>query len=304
MNSKFAAFIMTYERPAVLSNTIAKLLNQTYAPCKILIVDNSLTSTTRRLVAKLNNSRIEYINVGYNSGPAGAASIGLQILTEQGYDWIYWGDDDDPPKKDDTFELMFTSIDSLQKKTPDIRLGIFGQIGGYFNGYTARMRNLYNKELGGIQEVDQIPGNKTMIINSKVVKAGVLPNAKLFFGFEELDFCLRVKKAGYVIMLDGDAWLKSRIELGKVNANYKWKGSHSGRVDLIWRQYYSGRNMLDILFKNKYYIGLLFFLIKLMAKSVYGFKFGSTYGLKNFKVQWLAIRDFLVGKFHKVDLEL
>src|SRR5690349_18373259 len=91
---RFAGFIMTYERPGIILDTIGRVLAQTRPPEKLLIVDNSESSETKKLIEHLNDNRIQYFAVGYNAGPAGAAKIGLQKLAEGGFDWIYWGDDD------------------------------------------------------------------------------------------------------------------------------------------------------------------------------------------------------------------
>ena len=121
---RFAAFVMTYERPEVLLKTIQSLREQTFPPEKILIIDNSISKTTELLLNKHQLSNLEYFRVGYNSGPAGASKIGLNKLTELGYDWIYWGDDDDPPRNNLVFEHLFNGIKELQDK--GVNLGIFG----------------------------------------------------------------------------------------------------------------------------------------------------------------------------------
>src|SRR5687768_7215833 len=94
---KFAGFIMTYERSDLLLSTIKTIFDQTISPKKLLIIDNSKSDKTEILIKQLNDPRVFYHKQGYNSGPAGAARTGLQILAAEGYDWIYWGDDDDPP---------------------------------------------------------------------------------------------------------------------------------------------------------------------------------------------------------------
>ena len=75
---RFAAFVMTYERPEVLLKTIQNLREQTFPPELILIVDNSISRTTEILLNKHKFSNLEYFKVGYNSGPAGASKIGLK----------------------------------------------------------------------------------------------------------------------------------------------------------------------------------------------------------------------------------
>ena len=140
---RYAAFIMTYERPEVLRHTIARLQNQSFSPELILIVDNSKTTRTEELLKSLNSEQLMYHKVGYNSGPAGAAKIGLQKLTSLGFDWIYWCDDDDPPRDEKVFQQIFTGVRELTEK--GVKLGIFGGKGGNLNKWTGRINSLSNR---------------------------------------------------------------------------------------------------------------------------------------------------------------
>ena len=221
----FAAFIMTYERPEVLQKTIAKLQNQSLPPELILVVDNSETTRTEELVKSLNSENIEYFRVGYNAGPAGAAKIGLQKLTAKGFDWIYWGDDDDPPRDEQVLQKLFEGITNLTRK--GVKLGIFGGKGGSLNKLTGRISSLSNQELqeASFVEVDSVPGGQDMLVNSEVIKAGILPDKKLFFGFEEFDFCLKVKSAGFSIYIDAANWLETRRNSGLTAKTLSLAGS-------------------------------------------------------------------------------
>src|SRR5690606_3928338 len=122
---KFAAFIMTYERPREVLAMIKCLFEQSFPPEKILVVDNSLSYDTQKIVDDLNNRSVEYLRLGYNAGPAGAAKAGLKRLSAAGYDWVFWGDDNDPPRTIDAFERIFAMLPKLTSK----RIGALGLIG-------------------------------------------------------------------------------------------------------------------------------------------------------------------------------
>jgi glycosyltransferase involved in cell wall biosynthesis len=286
---------MTFERTEILQSTINKLLAQTYPPEKILVVDNSLTTTTKEYFENNKSEQVEYYYMGYNSGPAGAAAFALQYLSDLGFGWIFWGDDDDPPKENRTFENL------IKLATHYDNVGIMGSLGGKFIESNARTRGFYNKELNGIVDADFVAGNKMMIVNSEVVKRNILPTKKLFFGFEELDFCLRVKDAGFRIIFDGEKIKESRKMDGNVALNYKWKGNSFGNIEMLWRNYYSTRNMLYILKSRKIYDGYIFFLFKSIIKIPLAYKYGLNYGFSATKVYVKSIWHHLKGTygFHK-----
>lgn len=294
----FGAFIMTFERPEILLKSIKDLQAQTFPPEYILIIDNSQSHTTQDAIEELSDPRVGYHRVGYNSGPAGAASIGLQKLTDRGFKWIYWGDDDNPPKHKFIFENFFSKIKELSTEN-NSEVGVFGGRGGNLNKVTGRISSLTNSQLqkADVIEVDLVPGGHSMLVNAEVVKQKVFPEEKLFFGFEELDFCLKVQKKGFKIVVDSEDWRKENSDAGNTAANFKWKSSSFGNPSLLWRNYYSTRNLLYIYSKNFYYFPFLFLLFKSIFKSAAGFRYGVDYGRKNLSTQWKAIFHFFAGRF-------
>ncbi|WP_373056158.1 glycosyltransferase [Zunongwangia sp. H14] len=298
-NEKFAAFVITFERPVILLETLSILKKQTFPPQHILIIDNSISDRTEIALKEHISDSLEYYRVGYNSGPAGGARIGLEKLANLGYDWIYWGDDNNPPRDYNVFQETFKA---LREYVNDAQMpGIFGGKGGKLNKTTGRVRSLSNKMLRAnkFAEVDVIPGGHTMLVNSGVVTAGCLPDEKLFFGFEEMDFCLSVKKAGFKLIVDSETWLKVRRRDNHLKENYRWQDASFGREEILNRDYYSTRNLLYIFLKNKLYSAFIVLLLKSVAKILLGFKYGWKYGKAMAGVQFSALGDFFSGKFGK-----
>lgn len=295
----FGAFIITYERPEILIDTIRKLQDQLFAPEIIYIIDNSISEDTNNILKKYNLQNIYYYKVGYNSGPAGASNIGLKLLAEQGYKWIYWGDDDNPPRDNLEFKQMFNGIETLLSK--HISVGIMGGKGGSFNETSGRIRSLTNADLkkGKFVEVDVVPGGHTMIVNAEVVKIGILPTKKLFFGFEDLDFCLKIKNTDFKIFVDAQTWLGVRYRDKIVDDNYRWKSSSFGNIKNLNRDYYTTRNLLYIFKTNKLYIAFMILLVKSLIKIPISFKFGVNYGILMSKIQLTALTAFFLSKYEK-----
>ena len=298
-NSDFAAFIMSYERPEVLMKTLKRIEEQTYPPSFILIIDNSESDRVQTKIKSLKREEIKYYRVGYNSGPAGAANIGLDKLFKMGYRWIYWGDDDNPPRDQYEFEQLFKKLESLLKM--DTKIGAISGKGGNLSLKTGRIRSLSNKELemAPVVEVDSVPGGHTLIVNANLVKEGVLPDKKLFFGFEELDFSLLARSKGFKLFVDSENWLQIRKRAKHYDPKFRPRASGFGNLSLLQREYYSTRNLLFIFFKNRYYQAFAFTLIKTLIKTGYGFRYGLIYGLANFRLQWKALYHFFLSRSGK-----
>lgn len=288
---KFGAFIITYERESILKNTINKILNQTFPPEIIVIIDNSKTSKTEEFIESLHNPKLLYYKVGYNSGPAGGARIGLKILAEEGYDWIYWGDDDDPPVFDTTFEILIHTAVQVSN------CGCVGVVGHFFNRRTGFMKRVPDSMLQteGILEVEAIAGGMYKIVSGKMIReCKISPDEKLFFGFEELDFDLQIKKANYKLLVDKAFYWKHRVHFKRVSLPKKTLNQKSDSA--LAREYYSIRNIFYITIKNKLYSAFLITFCYHFFKQLLRFKQNFSSGLKGFKIFFLALSHFLLGK--------
>ncbi|MHA7131829.1 glycosyltransferase [Algoriphagus namhaensis] len=284
---KLGAFIITYNRPSTLLSTIQSIFSQTYPPDFLWVIDNSNNLETDHAIASLLDPRINYHRMGFNSGPAGAAAKGLELCAREGADWIYWGDDNDPPFRSDCFERLLAIRDA------NPFCGILGAVGHFFDRKKGVIKRIQTRLLERKEwiEVDSIAGGMCMLVSAEVVKAGVLPDKELFFGFEELDFCLKASRKGYALVVDCKLFLEARKETGRLEFE---RPVYQPKKNLA-REYYSLRNLLfisDSLTLNtmrKRLIG------KWLAKAFYGYRYGLGYGWKNMRMIFLAFWHYFRG---------
>ncbi len=284
---RLGGFIITYNRPLVLLQTLEAVFSQTLPPEFIWIIDNSENLETDHSIATLQDPRIKYQRVGYNAGPAGAAALGLKLCARDGADWIYWGDDNDPPFRADCFERLL----AISNVNPFC--GVLGTVGQFFDRKKGVIKRVQTRLLEKKEwiEVDYVAGNMCMLVSGEVAKAGIVPNPDLFFGFEELDFCLRVSRKGYSIVVDCGLFLEARKKYDKMDFERPF---YKQKKNLV-REYYSLRNLLMIsdsltLPSMKYNV-----VKRWVLKSFYGFRFGFSYGSKNFKLIALAFYHYFRG---------
>jgi GT2 family glycosyltransferase len=271
---KFAAFIITKDRSLILLETIKKLLDQSLPPVFILVVDNGSQSQTQEKIILLNDKRILHHRVGYNSGPAGGAYWGMKLLFEMGYEWVLWVDDDDPPKFVDLLENLFTIVADNDSEM----LGMVGSVGERFDVERAKIIRFNDNELKGYLSVDTISGNMFPLVNRRVFGKNILPNANLFFGFEDLDFGLSLKRSGFNIITSGELHFKHRALAGRLNLNKTF--ANRRYTESLWREYYSVRSLVYILiYKEKNLLGLIRTVFRNLLKCFFVFKYGFSYGL-------------------------
>jgi GT2 family glycosyltransferase len=290
---KFAAFVVTFNRAEILMDTIHKIFTQTLPPEKLLIVDNGTTDETKKKLEELYPN-VSYIRMGYNAGPAGGDRVGLEILANEGYQWIFWGDDNDPPPTPDTFEKLVNLAESYGDKC-----GQVGMVGSRFNKFTGLLQRASNEELRNkaFIEVDTIGGGQCKIVNAKSILNGILPEPKLFFGFEDLDFDLSQKKAGYSILVHSDLFLGCRERWNRLKVANTVARKKDERV--LWRDYYSIRNALFIMKKHGHYMAFLSILAVSIGKSLLSFKHGFRYGRLVTRNTCKAVRDYGLSRYYK-----
>jgi GT2 family glycosyltransferase len=290
---KFGCFIITYNRPDILPSTVDVIRRQTLPPAHILVIDNSEMETARAVVDAMGDATITYEAMGENKGPAGGAYAGLKWFKEHGYDWVYWGDDDNPPGLPDTFERIFEMIAATKN------VGVAAAVGQKFNFKNGTIARLRDDALSGILDVDVMAGGGCMVVNMNCITDQTLPDPALFFGFEELDFCFRMKAAGFRLVVDGDLMKRVREKWGRLGDMPKQASLRSS--DTLWREYYSTRNLIYIFsYRFPDLRGLAYRKIfTSLVKAIAGFSRGWDYGWRLCKIEWSAISDGIFKKMYK-----
>lgn len=293
-NKRFAAFVVTFNRAEILMDTIHKILTQTLPPEKLLVIDNGSTDETKKKLDELY-PQVEYFRMGYNAGPAGGDKVGLEMLAKEGYKWIFWGDDNDPPPTSDTCEKLVTLAESYGDNC-----GQVGMVGSRFNKYTGLLERITTEELREKKpfiEVDTIGGGQCKIVNGNSILKGIVTEEKLFFGFEDLDFDLSQKEAGYKLLVHSGLFLGcrerwNRFEIDRPVARKKDEG-------VLWRDYYSIRNALFIMKKHRLPFAWLSFLAVSVGKSLLSYKHGLRYGSLVTRNTCKAVRDYSLSRYYK-----
>ncbi|MBO9198834.1 MULTISPECIES: glycosyltransferase [Niastella] len=293
-NKTFAAFIVTYNRPDILMDTIQKILDQTRPPEKLLIVDNNDNDDTKNKLAQLYPD-VAHVKVGHNSGFAGGGKIGLQTLANEGYKWVLWADDNDPPYTKDTLEKLL----QLGESYPG-NCGQVGVVGHKINRRTGLVIRTTNDELekGEYLEVDTIGGGMIKVIKGESVLNGVVPDPKLWFGFEDLDHDLSQQRAGYKILVHSGLFLDLRKKWNRLNIK-KTTTVRKKDESVLWRDYYSIRNSLRVMVKNGYYLAFVSILFVSIAKTLVSYKYGFRYGRLVTKTTFKAVRDYGLSRWYK-----
>lgn len=294
MNQGLAAFVITFRRPQVAAGTVRRLLLQSRPPDHVLVVDNGASPETADAVRSAGRERVTYQPLAANPGPAGAAAHALARLRDQGFAWILWVDDDNPPRTDDTLARLWTLI--ATEAGPDVAgVAAVGSRWDWRRGETRRLRD--DELTGGPCEVDVAGGGQNLIVRSSVLGDDRLPDPDLFFGLEEFAFCLRLRLDGYRLLVDGPLMREYRRLAGRLGHRARRRPGRRYPPHALWRRYYTTRNYIHLMRTTFGRSDLARReMAKALARCVAAWGGGPSYGWRFTRVQLAGVRDGLRGR--------
>lgn len=239
---KLGAFVMTYRRPETLRDTLRRLLAQSRPPDEIRVLDNGSSQETLRMVRELEDARLRYVDLGDNLGPAGAAAAGLRWARQEDFEWTYWGDDDDPPQSEDTLERL---LDFAARSSASPLAGV-AAVGARWSWDRGVLVRLGDEELAGAIPVDAIGGNAQLLVARRALDVA-MPRPELFWGLEEIEYCLRLRQAGLELRVDGDLMYEYRQRAGRMRLELRKRWVSDLAPEQLWRHYYRTRNYIHLM---------------------------------------------------------
>ena len=198
------------------------MVEQTYQPTTIVVVNNKSSDGTREYLDSLNDHPIiKTIHLEENIGYPGGIEQGMKYgQTLQDYDYYLIMDDDTIHDKN-TLQGLVENIDAHG-------FGIMG-----LNGMNIRMG--LKRALDSNEKVTQcdyvlIDG---ALVTAEVVKKVGTPNEQLFLMAEDWEYCLRIRKNGFTVGSLNNTPI-DRLYLGGQGGGYS--------RSTLWRGYYQARN--------------------------------------------------------------
>jgi GT2 family glycosyltransferase len=284
-----AAMLMSRRRPHATDCTLSLVLAQTMPVCLLLVVNVEADAETREVVDSWTARRpeVEYLPVADNVGPAGGVHLGIETLLRRRPDaeFIALFEDDDPPPEDGSLARL---VGHLERHSPSRRVGGVGFHGARFSWRSAVLRRPALSE-DGYADVDYLGGGAMPVFRRAMLVDVGTYDPTFFFGFEELEFGLRARAAG---------WRLHIIAGGSGRHPTQWHGG--GRKALAewnWRRYYSLRNLIVILLRRRRRLtALQVALGRGIVKPLLWLPWRPSSAVRHLRYNSLAIYDALAGR--------
>ncbi|YCI30617.1 glycosyltransferase family 2 protein [Erwinia sp. PK3-005] len=232
------ALIVTFKRKELLAKVISGVIQQSHKVNKIIIVDNNSNDGTQELVKDIQSAsdiKIDYYNTGENLGGAGGFSYGFQKAMQETFDYLWIMDDDLLPSVN-CLEVMVASANENKIIQP-IRYNLDGSCAEYSptkfdlsSPFIMRPKketvldkvaekNINEKEI----TIDGIPFEGPLIPHKVINRIG-LPDKNFFIFYDDLDYAIRARKAGFNIVCNTGA-IANRLLVNNQSTDLRsWKG--------------------------------------------------------------------------------
>jgi GT2 family glycosyltransferase len=202
---RIAAVVVTHDRPDELRQVITALRSQIRAPDHIIVFDNG-GPVRASVILREHADSLEIIHSKENLGGAGGFAQGLALGLERGADWIWLLDDDAVPEPDALAGLLAVLPD-LSANTGALCCGVreYGTWGRrhrrYFERWTGWEHSLGAKAYDRDRIEIDTGSFVGFLVSARAAHAVGLPDAGFFLAYDDTDYSLRLRDAGWRLWL-------------------------------------------------------------------------------------------------------
>ncbi len=233
-----AIVVVTYNRADLLEPMLRGLAALEHPADLVLVVDNASTDHTTEVLERCTVPSLEVLRTAENLGGAGGFHLGMRTAYERGLDRIWVMDDDVVPASDCLEVLLAQDEACVFSVREDVGGALAEKAATRFDltrpwvikpktemvetAYTTRTAMPPLVELANV-------AFEGLMVRREVVTAIGLPDPAFFIFYDDVDFALRARRAGYRIWAVRDAVLVRQLAFDQQHDLAGWKGYYMYR---------------------------------------------------------------------------
>jgi GT2 family glycosyltransferase len=196
-----------YNGKGILYWCLSSLRNTKYSNYKVIIADAHSTDNSRQLAKEF---KVEFIDLGHKGAFSEVNNFGIKYANKKyAPDYFLLLNNDvivsDPywlSKLVETAEAYKAGIVGCQLLYPNNRIQHAGMLIDYYGGRNRGRGELYK---GQYDKKEEMPGVTfaVVLISKKVIQKIGLLDENFHMGYEDTDYCIRARQAGFKIIYDG-----------------------------------------------------------------------------------------------------
>jgi GT2 family glycosyltransferase len=256
---RILAIVLNWQQADVTLQCVKALRAMSAPSLDILVIDNGSADDSVAVLEE-NQSDFRLLSLPDNMGFAAGNNRGLQLALNEGYDYALLMNNDAFATPDMMVKLLAETGDDIALISPKIYYEAEPQRIWFANGrqqkYTLDLCDTGQGELDGRQwetsrDVDYVLGTCLLVNLPAVGKVGLL-DERFFFYFEDLDWSIRLRQAGFRLRLAAAAHLLHRVAFstgGEEDAPLRrYHLAHSSVI--FWRRHARlGSPLLIVIFR-------------------------------------------------------
>jgi glycosyltransferase involved in cell wall biosynthesis len=187
-----SVIIPTFNRAELVRRAVLSVLDQSYENLEVVVVDDASTDSTGEMIQKIDDSRVKYLRLEINCGPAGARNAGVNLACGEFVTFL---------DSDDSWSAQKTAVQlaALQQQNNPGNVVSYTQatiVGSGVRRYLLPLRGKGEDE----PVADYVCGNEGLIQTSSLMLSRKLALANPFprdqKNFEDWDLFLRLEAKG------------------------------------------------------------------------------------------------------------
>lgn len=239
------AVVLTHRRPRLATMTVKHVLDaEGLAPDDVILVVNGEGGLDDQDL----EDRVRVLRLPRNLGPAGGYRAGLVYALERTRaGWVYLLEDDAGLLSLPAPRVLDLASELARGSTgagfDDV--GAVVAYGRTMDPKTGATVPLVPRGTRRLEPVDVAAWGATLL-SRRALRAGILPDDRFFFGYEDFDFFLRLRAAGFRVLLDTRAAAAVATEVTDLGRARRFRGERPADDEEPWRRYYQARNFLEL----------------------------------------------------------
>jgi GT2 family glycosyltransferase len=247
-----AVVVVTHNRADLLARMLAGLAAQTRRPDAVFVVDNASDDHTRSVLEQVTDLPLHVTHSEDNLGGAGGFHLGVERAYDAGHHRIWLMDDDVVPAADCLAVLVAQDESCLMAVREDLRGRLVEKAAVHFDlrrplairpkRSTVESTFADRAEMPDRVEIENVAFEGFMV-HRRVIDAIGLPDPAYFIFYDDVDFAVRARRAGFRIWAIRDAVLVRQLDFDQQHALDTWKGFYMYR-NLFLVHFRHGENVL------------------------------------------------------------
>jgi rhamnopyranosyl-N-acetylglucosaminyl-diphospho-decaprenol beta-1,3/1,4-galactofuranosyltransferase len=247
-----AVVVVTYNRADLLVGMLDGLAAQTHQPDAVYVVDNASSDHTREVLRTRSDLPLHVTHSEENLGGAGGFHLGVEQAFLAGHDRIWLMDDDVVPAPECLAVLLARDESCLMAVREDLAGKLVEKAAMHFD---LRRPLAIRPKRSSVETVyatrEQMPERveienvafEGFMVHRRVIETIGLPDPAYFIFYDDVDFAIRARRAGYRIWAVRDAVLVRQLDFDQQHALDTWKGFYMYR-NLFLVHFRHGENAL------------------------------------------------------------